>query len=180
MKMQCNRIGRAHAYSRMLLSLMRDRMLRERRRQSGRLKVRRRWSDDPTMPIGSAQDAMDIAEAMLESVPRQQEYERLWKGIAARPLAGLLYAGSVQGNARGIEWVRHALVNIDADASVPGWRHAAEICQEAAARHPAAGFFADGLLRVRALTPPQRASVSHMMSAAISPWRLVGTGVGGR
>ena len=122
--MQCNRIGRAHAYSRMLLSLMRDRMLRERRRQSGRLKVRRRWSDDPTMPIGSAQDALDIAEAMLEFVPRQQEYERLWKGIAARPLAGLLYAGSVQGNARGIEWVRHALVNIDADASVPGWRHA--------------------------------------------------------
>jgi hypothetical protein len=170
--MELSGIARGLASSGTLLALMRERLLRERRRDRGRRKLRRRLGDDPTMPIGWPSDAIDIAAALLESVPRQHATDELWATVAVRPLAELLYAASVQGNAGGIEWASHALVNIDADETVPGWRQAAEIYGRAV---PGDSAMASALLKVGAWTPRQRHSVSYMMHAAIAPWLPAGS-----
>jgi hypothetical protein len=79
-------------------------------------------------------------------------------------LAELLYAASKQRNESGIEWTWHALVNVDADATVPGWRQAADIWDQTGAPLPGQ------LLRVAGLPQHQRHSVIVVMHAAIRPW----------
>jgi hypothetical protein len=170
-------IGHGPACGRTPPGMIRDRLLRERRRQYRQRKVRRRLGDDPSMAIGSPSEAIEIAEALLECVPRQHTNEALWVTVAVRPLAELLYAASVQGNAGGIEWASHALVNIDANETVPGWRQADEIYRRATAADSAAQSLPGALLRIAALPSRQRHAVSYMMHAAIAPWLAPGHSV---
>src|ERR1700682_4834535 len=103
--------NRARVHVRTRLSIMRDRL--QRRRALAQLKVRA--GEDPTTSITSPHDAIVIAEALLESVPRQQVCDGFWQTVAVRPLTALLYAASPQGNRGGIAWVDLALDNLDAN-----------------------------------------------------------------
>ncbi|MBN3459679.1 hypothetical protein JNN96_37235 [Mycobacterium sp. DSM 3803] len=132
-------------------------------------KIRRRLGADPTKAIHSPGDALDIATAILAPLASQDpSYSDVWASVAVVPTAELLYAASVQkAHEGGMEWVAHALVNAEADESVPGWRQATAIWDYAA---PLPGQ----LKRLAELNARQRDSVIQMMYGAIAPW-LPGT-----
>ena len=165
MELSVNRGG--DAYVSTLLGLIRNRLDRVSR-DPRRRKVRRRLGDDPTTAIGSPRDAINIAETLLEPVSRKDANHALWANAAVGPLAELVYAASKQRNVCGIKWTWHALVNVDADATVPGWRQAADIWDQAGAPLPGQ------LLYVAGLPSRQRHSVVLMMHAAIAPWLPAG------
>lgn len=142
-----------------LLQQMRD----ERRRRE----LHRRLGPDPTQAIDSPSTAIDVAEKLLACVRRHDVSEELWASRAVVPLSALLFAAAAQGGTGGIGWARHALINVDAEPDVPGWRQAADICR----RSPgAAGRLGEDLLWVMTLAPRQRSSISVVMSDALTAW----------
>jgi hypothetical protein len=150
------RIGRGSIRERL------DRVGRDRQQR----RIWRRLGNDPTRAIQSPSDAVETADALLDPLSRQDaNYADVWANVAVRPLAELLYAASKQrGDGGGTEWAWHALVNVDVDETVPGWRQAADIWDRAAAPCPSQ------LLKIAEWPPRQRDSVIRMMHAAMSPW----------
>ena len=131
-----------------------------------------RPSGDPTTAITGPSDAAATAESLLKSLPRPNNHLDLWTSLALRLLAGALLAASPQGNHAGIQWVRQAFDNADAEATVASWRQAAGMCSRAGAGDSrAAASLADGQRRDATLPARQRDSVSMTMRAAIQPWR---------
>lgn len=130
-----------------------------------------RWGvgDDPIRVIASPADAIWVAEALLESVPRRQPGAGFWCSAAVGPLAALLYASSLHGERAGIEWVHSAVDNIYADPTGPGWYQANELCRATA--DPDARQLARDVLRVASLSSRQRESIRATMRAAITPLR---------
>ena len=155
----------------LLVAVIHGRLLRGRRRESGRLKIRRRAGEDPTLGIGWPKDALDVADALLESVPGQHISEQLWASLAAVPLAGLLYAASPCGNGEGIAWIGHASANTACSMFEHRAGEAADICLRAGVP-----LLADGLLRAAGLMPRQRDSVREMIRLAVAPWFLAESG----
>jgi len=155
-------------HGRVLVASIHGRGFGRRRQEGGRLKIRRRPGEDPTLGIGSPHDAVDLAEAMLESVSRQHKTDEVWASFAAAPLAGLLYAASPCGNGKGIAWVNYAIGDPDADVTRPSWGQAAEICRSQAR------MLADALTRIAAIDSRQRQSVGYVMREAITPWLPAG------
>ncbi len=139
--------------------------MRQRRR---RRRLRRRLGTDPTSVIGSPSVALDIAETLLASIPGQDISDKLWASVAVTPLAALLFAASIQDETSGIEWVRRAISNVDADASLPGWRQAAEICRRPTRQ--SAQSLGETLLRIATFDPRQRSSIVYIMNAALALW----------
>lgn len=123
--------------------------------------------DDPIRMIASPSDAIRVAEALLESVPRRQPCDGFWCSAAVGPLAALLYASSMRGEGAGIEWVHRAVDNIYGDPAGPGWYQANELCRITA--DPAAAQLARHVLRVASLSSRQRESIRVTMRAAIEP-----------
>ena len=159
-----DRIRRGRRYARLLVARSHARMVRRHRQERGRLIIGRgRPGEDPTLQIGWPHDALEVAEALLESVPRQHG-EEFWKSAAAGPLAGLLYAASPCGNGKGIVW---AGLNIHG----PGWTEAAEIC-----RRDGVPLLADGMLRIAEMDPRQRDSIRYVIRRAFSRWLLADCG----
>ncbi|MEW2484414.1 hypothetical protein AB0876_32985 [Mycobacterium sp. NPDC049093] len=153
------------AHGRNLLGAVRIH-LGQLRNELSRQNVLRQLGDDPTAAIRSPHDAIHIAHTLLDPLARHDTNTAVWASIAIRPLAELLYAASTQhGAGSGIDWAWHALVNAEAPTTVPGWRQAAEIWDQAA------GAALPGqLCSIAELPPRQRNSVIHTMHAAIAPW----------
>jgi hypothetical protein len=129
-------------------------------------RVHRRLGDDPTRAIRSPSDAAETAEAVLAPLSRRRDvhYNDVWASAAVRPLAELFYAASKQpGGGRGIDWAWRAVVNVESDETVPGWRKAAEIWEQGSA-------LPSQLLKVAGYPARQRDSIILVMHAALSPW----------
>lgn len=172
--MQLSVAGRGLSYSRLIRGSVGERL----NRVSGgmrRRRVRRRLGADPTRAIRWPVDAIEVAEALLEPLSRQDaNYHDVWASVAAAPLAELLYAASQQpGGGRGIEWAWRAAVNVDADKRVPGWRQAAHVCDQAGAP------FQGDLLKIAQWEPRLRDSVARTMCGALTPWIAKEPGRGG-
>jgi hypothetical protein len=135
--MELTKVTVGRSLGRNPLGVMR-RHLDQGRRELSRRKVRRRLGDDPTRAIRSPSDAIEVAHVLLKPVSRRDaNYHDVWANVAERPLAELLYAASKQrGGGCGMEWAWHALVNVEADESVPGWQQAADIWDQAGAPLP--------------------------------------------
>lgn len=153
------------AHGRNLLGAVRIH-LGQLRCELSRQKVLRQLGDDPTRAIRSPHDAICVAHTLLDFLGRNDTNTAVWASIAVRPLAELLYAASRQhGAGSGIDWTWHALVNTEAPTTVPGWRQAAEIWDQAD------GAALPGeLCRIAELPPRQRNSVICTMHAAVAPW----------
>ena len=122
---------------------------------------------DPTTLVSTAADAMETAEVLLGgSLTKSPNLDSIWTTAAQGPLAAMLYAGSVRGTAKGIEWVLQAVDNPDEDndnPDAPGWH--------SAARHVSGQpLFRNALLRTVAMDPRQRDSIILAMREALSPW----------
>jgi hypothetical protein len=130
-----------------------------------------RWrgGEDPTRTIETPHDAVMVADALLESVPRQQVCDEFWQTAALRPLAAQLYASARRGEQGGIDWVHRAVDNIYADAAAAGWHQAIETCRSSG--DPAAAALAHDVLGAASLSSRQRQSVCVMMHAALAPLR---------
>lgn len=111
-----------------------------------------------------------MAEALVGPLSRRDaDYHDLWASVAAAPLAELLYAAGQQpGAGGGVEWAWRAAVNVDADGTVPGWRQAADICDQAGAP------FRGRLVTIAQWEPRQRDSVARTMREALAPWMARG------
>lgn len=143
--------------------------LRDERNRRGALrqhrKTRRRLGDDPTRTIQSPSDAVEIADTLLAPLARQDaNYSDVWASVAVIPVAELLYAASVQtGSGSGMQWASRALVNVEADETVPGWRQSATIWERAAP-------IPSQLRKIAEFPSRQRNSVIVIMHAAITLW----------
>lgn len=147
-----------------LIPRLRDQMNRLGELRRSR-KTRRRLGDDPTRTIESPNDAVEVADTLLAPLARQDaNYFDVWASVAVIPVAELLYAASVQsGSGSGMQWASRALVNVEADETVPGWRQAATIWERSA---PVPGQ----LRKIAELPSRQRHSVIVIMHAALAPW----------
>jgi hypothetical protein len=162
--MKLSATHRGFAYPGIIREAIRDRLSRVGRGLLQR-RLRRRLGNDPTRAIQSPSDAVDTADALLAPLSRHDaNYSDVWANVAVFPLAELLYAASRHPGGRGIEWVRHALVNVEADETVPGWRQAADIWDQAGAPFPGQR------VKIAGLESRQRHLVILVMHAAIAPW----------
>jgi hypothetical protein len=163
-EMELSVTRRRFSYASIIRGWIRDRLNRVGRDLLQR-RICRRLGNDPTRAIQSPSDAVDTADALLGPLSRHDaHYHDVWASVAVRPLAELLYAASKQlGGGRGIEWAWQALVNVEADDTVPGWRQAADIWDQGTP-------CPSQLLKVAELPPRQRDSVILMMHAAMAPW----------
>ncbi|SKQ85197.1 hypothetical protein [Mycobacteroides abscessus] len=163
--MQTTIVNAKFALGRTMLASVR-RLLDQTRRELSHQQLVRRLGDDPTRAIGSTSDAVETALTLLDPVSCQDTNDHhMWVNFAVRPLAELLYAASQQRDAgNGMQWTWHALVNVEAPTTVPGWQQAARIWDQADTALPGQ------LLRIAQLPVRQRQSVIHTMHAAIAPW----------
>ncbi|WP_244438732.1 type IV secretory system conjugative DNA transfer family protein, partial [Mycolicibacterium septicum] len=141
---------------------------------------------DPTASIGSADEALTVAETMLAtsgvgfggaSSGQAVAAGGLWESTASRPLACLLYAASPQGNSQGMPWVLEAVENLGVDDedgpggqmsldATPSWMTAAALCP-----HP---MLSDPMQRVLTMNSRMRDSVAITVSKAVTPWVRLG------
>lgn len=91
---------------------------------------------DPTAAIRTASDALSAAAAAIAETAAVcaevtlRDPHGIWRSVAERPLASLLYAASPAGCAGGMGWAVRALDNTDPEsAAEPGWRQVEHLCR---------------------------------------------------
>jgi hypothetical protein len=144
--------------------------LQPRHNRRTRNQRRHLLAGDPMQRISSPATAIDIAEALLESAPRTDPAEQFWQVAAVRPLAALLYAGTLQHSHDRTAWVAEALDNTFGEDTAVAWYTAADLCRAAPADTLASRLLARDLAQLGELSTRQRLSVTHVMRQAISPF----------
>ena len=166
-------VRRLVLHSRVATTRAGARVLRTRRRQRALASLglgTASRTEDPTLRIVKPADALGLAEALVDGVPRGMVWDSIWLAHAVAPLAALLYAASVMGNGGGITWVCQAAVNPDDDDREPSWGQAARICRDWGQRdRSAAHLFSDALQRLELLNARQRLLIANTMIAALTP-----------
>ena len=127
---------------------------------------------DPTELITTLDDASVTAQSMLSTSAvalsgtafRTGADTGPWDQLALAPLTCLLYGGSPQASALGMEWTLEAAENVDRGATGAGWAEAAAWSQ-------------DYLLQARVrsvleMEPRQRDSVKMTVSKVLTAWLL--------
>lgn len=86
------------------------------------------------LPVTSRGEAFDFAHSILAArtcgvprlvgVPRSVDHDMLWREVAQRPLAALVYAASQQP--RPLAWLEHTVCQLGSGDPDGGWRAAVE------------------------------------------------------
>lgn len=124
---------------------------------------------DPTRNITTREGAIAVAEAMVHLGPTDD----VWRTLAVRPLAVLLYAASPAATCRGIGWVGATLRGDHPDIPMPPglrWTEPQwhDICRLWAPEDPSSVF---GNISALLYGDARQAdSIALTMYAAIEPW----------